>query len=411
MRDTFSKEAALITTAFAAINPWHILQSRWALDCNLYPQFFVMGICFLNKSVQKDKTRHLVISMVMFGLCMYCYGVSIYTMPVFLLTACIYLLVKKKITWKKAILALLVWLLISWPFILTMAINFLKLDTIQTPFFTIPYFKDSIRSNDILFFSDQFFAQLKNNFQSLMNTTLLQRKDLPWNDVEGFGTMYLFSMPFVMTGIFALMKEYRKSAGAVFAVFFLLTGVWCGLVTNGVNVNRINIIYFPMIVMGGLGIYTVIVTCRHIKWGILGVYAISFVMFTATYFTTYADMIEYYFFQDFGKAVTSLKDSEAKKLYINIEDAPNLSEILTLFYHDIDAHYYQGNMQGNEIPFQEKYIFDCIENIEIDPLEDAQYVVKDMEIELFDASLFEFKQFGDFYVVTPRFKISADDSV
>ena len=43
IRDAFGKIPALIAAAFAAINPWHILQSRWALDCNLYPQFFMMG--------------------------------------------------------------------------------------------------------------------------------------------------------------------------------------------------------------------------------------------------------------------------------------------------------------------------------------------------------------------------------
>ena len=108
---------------FAAINPWHILQSRWALDCNLYPHFFMAGIYFLNRGL--EKRRFLVISMIMFGLCMYCYGISIYTMPLFLLAACVYLLVTKKLTIKDAILALGVYLLVAWPFIATMIINFL----------------------------------------------------------------------------------------------------------------------------------------------------------------------------------------------------------------------------------------------------------------------------------------------
>ena len=36
--------------------------------------------------------------MAAFGLCMYCYGVSIYTMPVFLLASCIYLLASGKVS-------------------------------------------------------------------------------------------------------------------------------------------------------------------------------------------------------------------------------------------------------------------------------------------------------------------------
>lgn len=90
--------------------------------------------------------------MVFFGLCMYCYGVSIYTMPVFLLMACIYLLVSKRIHITDVILPAIVYLVVGGPFILVMMINFFGWDTIETPLFTLPYFPDSIRSNDILFF-------------------------------------------------------------------------------------------------------------------------------------------------------------------------------------------------------------------------------------------------------------------
>ncbi len=404
VKDTFGKNAALAVAFFAAINPWHILQSRWTLDCNLYPQFFMMGIYFLNKGL--NKRIHLVISMIMFGLCMYCYGISIYTMPVFLLATSIYLAVTKKIKMKDIFLAAGVYLLIAWPFILTMAINFFKIDTITLPFCTIPYFKDSVRSNDILFFSKDFFGQLGQNFTSLMNTTLLQKKDLPWNDIEGFGTMYLFSIPFVILGVVTLFKEYRKNTGAALALIFLFTGIWCGLTTNGVNINRINIVYFPMIIMAGIGIFTAIKTMRYLNWGVMAVYAISFVMFLTTYFTSYADSISVYFFKDFGDAVLSLKDSDAEKLYITAdsqyEGAVAVSEILTLFYHDIDAKYYQGEIADGEIPFNEKYEFNSIRNIKIDPAENAEYVVRINDLVFFEPDKFTAKRFGNFCTVSPK---------
>lgn len=40
IRDIFGKGAGLIAAVFVAINPWHFIQSRWALDCNLLPHFF-----------------------------------------------------------------------------------------------------------------------------------------------------------------------------------------------------------------------------------------------------------------------------------------------------------------------------------------------------------------------------------
>ena len=404
IKDVFGKNAALIVGIFAAINPWNILQSRWALDCNLYPQFFIMGIYFLNKGI--TKRLHLVISMIMFGLCMYCYGISIYTMPVFLLTVCIYLLITKKLTIKDALLALAVYLLVAWPFITTMAINFLKLDTIETPFFTIPYFPNSVRSNDILFFSDNIGKQFIANFKSLINITLLQKKDLPWNDVENFGTMYLFSMPFVITGIIGLIKDYRKSSGAVIALIFLLTGLWCGLTTNGVNINRLNIVYYPIIIMGGIGIFYVIKWISPAKWGILTAYAVSFVMFAATYFTSYANSMDVYFFKDFGNAVTSLKNSDSEKIYITADSqyqgSSNVSEILTLFYHEIDAEYYQGKSTDESVPFKNKYTFKSIKDITVNPAENASYVITANDMKYFDRSSYNFEQFGSYYTVTPK---------
>ena len=316
IRDAFNKEAALVVFFFAAVNPWHILQSRWALDCNLYPHFFMMGIYFLHRALNKKRRRLcLCISMILFGLCMYCYGISIYTMPLFLLLACIYLLAGKKISVRDALLAFVVYVAVAWPFIAVMAINFFQWDSIETPLFTLPYFPDSVRSNDILFFSDHVFTQLADNFKSLVNITLLQKKDLPWNDVEHFGTMYLFSIPFAVAGLCSLFGELRRKAGGTFVLLFLLTGIWCGLMTRNVNVNRLNIIYYPIIILAGIGIYEVIrrISLHRIEWGLSAAYCLSFVLFAHTYFTDYADYMAYFNFKDFSDAVSSIKEDPARK--------------------------------------------------------------------------------------------------
>lgn len=408
IRDAFNKNAALVVFFFAAVNPWHILQSRWALDCNLYPHFFLIGIYFLHRSLKKKHRRLcLCVSMTMFGLCMYCYGISIYTMPLFLLLACIYLLVSKKLAIYDALLAFVVYIAVAWPFIAVMAINFFKWDTIETPLFTLPYFPDSVRSNDILFFSDHIWAQLADNFKSLMNITLLQKKDLPWNDVEHFGTMYLFSIPFAIAGLCSLFGEFRKKAGSIFVLLFLLTGIWCGLMTRNVNINRLNIIYYPIIILTGIGIYEVIlrISLPHIEWGLLAAYCLSFVLFAHTYFTDYADYMAYFNFRDFGDAVSSIKECAAQKFYITPdcrhEGASPASEILTMFWHEIDAEYYQGKTTPpGQLPYREKYTFKLISELSINPDESAAYVITADDLAYFDSTLFSFQQFGTYYVVT-----------
>ncbi len=401
IRDVFGKNMALVVLMFAAINPWHILQSRWILDCNLYPHFFVIGIYFLYKGLYKR--LYLFLSMVFFGLCMYCYGISIYTMPVFLLMACIYLMLAKKINLADTLLCALIYLLIAGPFILVMMINFFQWDTIETPLFTLPYFPDSVRSNDILFFSGNIASQLVQNFKSLMNVTLLQVKDLPWNDIQGFGTMYLFSMPFTLLGIIVLFKRHRKNPGAILAFFFLLTGIACGLLTNGVNINRINIIYYPIIIFTGIGLYETVCWFSISKWCLLESYMLVFCMFTNVYFTSYAEEIRGHFHGEFGSALESVADADVDRYYITAYyDSMDLTEILLLFYHQIDAEYFQGKKDTGELPFKEKYIISNMQYINADPSENAAYVVSAEELGYFNTDLYNMRQFGNYYALTPK---------
>lgn len=407
-RDAFDRGAALVVFALGAINPWHILQSRWTLDCNLFPHFLIFGLVLLQRCLTHPRRKLLLAaSMVMFGLSMYCYGVSIYTVPVLLLAACIYLLVKRQVTWAEAGLALAVYLLVAWPFIATMAINALGGQTIETPLFTIPFFPNSVRSNDILFFVQDKWTQLRSNITSLVNITLRQSKDLPWNDVEGFGTMYLFSIPFAFAGGAALLREYRGRAGAVLTGLLLLAGVLCGVITANVNINRLNIIYYPILILVGLGVCQVVryVPVPHLGRGVLAVYCVAFCLFAHTYFTSYAREISFYFYEDFTKAVAAVKDSGAARFYITSDNyyrSAGISEILTQFLHELDAEYLQGKTTpAGELPYAEKYTYCSISQLPIDPGEDAVYVFPQEDAAYFSSDWFDVTSYGGFCTAQP----------
>lgn len=350
---------------------------------------------------------YLLSSMAAFGLCMYCYGVSIYTMPVFLLISCIYLLASKKLSVWDALLAFLVYMLIAWPFIAVMAINYFRWDTVKTPLFTLPYFPYSARAGDILFFSQDFLYQLKANIQSLFRVAVFQGKDLPWNEVRDFGTMYLFSMPFAAVGLYGTFHEFREKTGAKLLAIYLATGVWCGIVTNTVNVNRINIIYYPVMILAGVGGYQVIrwISLPGVRYGIAAAYGLAFALFVRVYFTDYAAEMDRYFRKDFGAAVSSLKESHAEKIYISAKpgEYDKLIEILTLFWCDVDAEYFQGKTTPEGVlPYGERYIYQDIDSIAIDPAEDAVYVIVAEKLPLFDGELYEFEQFGDYCTVRKK---------
>lgn len=414
IRDIFGKGAGLVAAAFVAIDPWHFVQSRWAMDCNLYPHFFMGGLYFLNKGMSSAKSRYTYISMLFFALCMYCYGVSLYTIPPFLLAVCIFGLVRKKIKLKDVLISAGIYLAVAWPFLLTMMVNYFKWDTINLPFVTIQYYDKSIRSKDILMFSEEPLKQLAKNFKSLLNTTLIQKKDYIWNDIEGFGTMFFCTMPFVFAGFVELFKNKEGKGSKGLVILALLAGIWAGLFTNDVNVNRINIIYYPIMMMAVLGIYFVITEIKYLKWPVLCIYAVLGVMLVTTYFGSYVKASESAFFVGFEESFDTVRDSGADKIYITTAPTArrigNVSEVLAIYYDKIDAEYFQGKKNEEHgkklLPYKERFIYGPMTEdiVKKSANENAAYIICDSEKNLFDSNKYNIEDFGDYCAVTKKSK-------
>ena len=399
VRDSFGRRAGLIAAALVAINPWHMLQSRWALDCNLLPHFFMAGLYFLNRGLSGRRVW-LYVSMVCFGLCMYCYGIALYTVSPFLLFLGLYLVLKKRLSLRELLLCGGVWLLVSWPFLLTMAINYFKWDTISLPFVTLQYFPGSVRSNDILFFSGDFFNQLSANVKSFVNVVILQEKDLPWNDMAGFGTMYKFAIPLAVPGLFALIKT--RDSGRALALAGLFAGIFAGIATNGVNINRVNLVFYFVLLLIVLGLDFVISRVRNFTLPTAAVFALAACLMTVSYFGDYAENVEYYFYKGFGEALEAAEKSGVDIIYVTAdaqaEGYAHVSEILTMFYDGTDAEYYQGKSDVNHgkklLPYAQRFRYISMDENSpalaggsvafVIKTSDAQYFTGDWNIEFFD---------------------------
>ena len=297
----------------------------------------------------------------------------------------------------------------KWP--CNQKINFFKWDTIKLPFTTIQYFSGSVRSSDILLFSDEPLKQLVTNFNHMLNTTILQKKDLPWNDIEGFGTMFLCSIPFMAAGCVEIFRKKTDGAKAL-VVFALLTGVWAGLLTNNVNVNRINIVYYGIMMFAALGIYFVIKEIKHIQWANIGIYTVLGVMLVMTYFGSYADMIKGQFYYGFGDALAAAEESGAERIYVTADAQGNgywnVSEILTLFYDKTDAEYFQGKKNENNgenlLPYNERFSYVSMseEVVNASANQDAAYVILGSDAEFFDDDKYDITQYDRFCAVVKK---------
>ena len=114
----------------------------------------------------------------------------------------------------QAFVCALVYFGISFPIYGTMLINFMKWDTVSLPFTTMPYFADSVRSGDIVFFSEHPLKQLISNLNALIRVVFLQKPDLIWNAIDDFGTMYQCSMPVIFAG-FGISAVFSRGCALI----------------------------------------------------------------------------------------------------------------------------------------------------------------------------------------------------
>ncbi len=342
LRGSVSERAALAGLLFLAVNPWHFMQSRWALDCNLFPHVFLIGFALLYRG--REKPRALYLSMLFFALCMYSYGVSFLMVPLFLVLA-VWVL---RIPGKRVVLCVLLYLGLSWPIYGTMLINALGGHTIALPFVTLPYFPASVRSSDILFFSPEPGAQLLRNLRAVWNVGFWQGSDLIWNAIDGFGTVYRCSMPLLVYGLYLTLREAgcEQKPGARLLLLYWGCALLLGLLVSEVNVNRLNILFYAHILLIARGMEGLLAFRRESAAALLLAYGLLAGFFVTRYFTDWSARMEDVFFRDFIAAASFAGEGEYDQIYITPDTqypgSANVSEILTLFAQKTDAKVFQS---------------------------------------------------------------------
>lgn len=416
----FSRRMGLLFLALTAVNPWHFMQSRWSLDCNLFPHVFLLAFYLLLLGLEKQKFLYL--SMVFFGLTFYCYGIAVYSVIPFLAVFAGWCLWKRQLKFRQIVWCALIFGVAALPEVLVMAINLFHWETIETPLFTMSRFPESVRGNDILFLNFS-FAQLGRNIWYLISRVFLQVPDFVLNALPQFGPLYHVSIPFLGIGIVTFTRKLfgerdlaSKTKDLVMWGFFL-TGVWVGIITYEVNVNRVNIIFYPMIMLCGYGIAWLMERLKgrlgFLPQVIAGVYGLCAALFLFSYFTAFREESKIYYNEDFLEAV-KIADrlEEFDTLYVTgnmgWQFNRQMAEILTQYSCQIDALYYQevsNTTGGRELaPYSERYHF-----VDMRTLDGQDPVLDDTTLFLVHQEDLEYLQFsyrildsrGEFFMLTP----------
>jgi len=310
-----NNEVALLSAFLLAISPWHIMLSRWGLDSNIFPAFFLLGVYFFVSSF--DNKKYFLLSFTFFALSLYAYNTAYFVVPIFILFSVLFSFCHKKIKISDIAVPLLVFVILSLPIYLYVAINIFKLDSIITPLFSIPRFSGVSRFQtsflDKIHKPGFFFENLK----VLWNILKTQDDGLVWNSAGGFGYMYKISGFFALIGLITnlaiIAKNRMRSFNKVFFILlWLAVSVALGVVMEA-NINRINIIFLPMIFLTASGIYYLadFINSRFLSGKslksllliIVIIYMMNFGFFVKFYFTDYQKIIGPVFYESFGEAI------------------------------------------------------------------------------------------------------------
>jgi len=238
----------LLAMFLMAVSPWHIINSRWAVESNLFPFVFLAGFAALLLS---DRENHwFLAACVLFAGCLYTYGTAYVAVPVFLGLAVPGLLRAQRVRSSDVMLGLLAFLILAVPILLFIGINSLQLNTIHLGPVTIPRLPVEARYESMAaVFGDQPLRAVAENIGIMLKLLWTQADAYPWNHIEPFGYFYTLTFPlaaigFLLTIPFQSNRQNTPERWLLFA--WMAASLLIGLV-HPVNLTRLNLIFTPIL--------------------------------------------------------------------------------------------------------------------------------------------------------------------
>ena len=385
-------------SAFVAINPWHIIKCRFALDCNIFPELLLIGMCFIILAYYSKSRLHQAFAYIT-GFCIiavsaYGYGISWFMLPVLYILLLWYLIRRRHITLKTSIVSIILSFVIVLPLILFAFLLVTDGEQYQIGNITITALTKGRHQVTTIFGSPDILTTLRTYLGSAFKMIILGMDPVPSNAhaIFPFGIFYnMLALPFLCVGLFAALKE-RNPLNTIFLIW-LVSCVFIILFVE-TNINHWNAVWFPVIYFAGYGIYQF--SLKYIPNRVLffSIFTILFIGFTYFYVTryTFADL------QSQCEKEIKFAQSEG---FDTVYYPDNIIHAYILFYVPIDPYLYNTNKTDDGRPLAMVKTF---ANVKIGlpdnivPRDKVAYVIPNKELVKLDLSGFNIKK-GDYYSV------------
>ena len=331
LKRLYTQRIALLGLFLLAVSPWHIMSSRWGLDCNLAPAFLLLGLYFFLLGL--EKSRIFLLSAFFYGLSLYCYAILWLIVPLTLLLFLLYCFFFHRSSLDRFLgLSGVVLFLMALPLLLFLAVNQNLIPEIRTGWISIPHLT-SYRISEITHY------RWKEHLKALMLLLVTGNDGTIWNTMEPFGLYYPYSIFLAGIGLFAeIVRVIRKLIRKQFepgGLILLHLGavLLVGTLLMAIDATKINAIHMLVTTFTALGIMYLVKGIKilipsgvgslqilALRFGLIFVllfcftfYLISFIGFEKEYNTTYAEQIGTSFQSDAGEAVRTLVSVKGNK--------------------------------------------------------------------------------------------------
>ncbi len=252
---TFNRQVGLAGTFLLAISPWHILLSRWGLESNFLPFVFLLAYACLLLGLRRR--AWLYAACLLFGISLYAYGTAYAVVPVFIIFALVVMTRGAPVQPRELAIGMLLFIAVAAPISLFLVINSLRLPSIALGPMTIPRLpvEPRFETASLLGQGDAIHG-ISDNLSAGVGILLGESDGIIYNVLDPFGTSYHVGLALAVAGLAVLMTD-AKLKGRVESL--LLVG-WLGsalmlIFLEPLNVNRFNIVFLPLLLLGACAVY------------------------------------------------------------------------------------------------------------------------------------------------------------
>ena len=367
----YQESIALASAFFLAISPWHLQFSRAAFEGNIGLFFFITGLLFFFKALRNG--NFLYPSVILFLLSLYSYHSFRLFVPLFLLSLLV-IFFKKILNFKKqAIISLVIFLLLSFPiwnsFLgteagtgarLSMVTIFSDPTVINPSIARIDYDRNnndllgSIIHNRRIVYSLAIAKGYLDHFNP--DFLFLHGDGGVQHHAVGMGMLYLWDIPFILMGIYYLLRKNSRFTLVIF-MSFLLAPIAASITTGTPHpVRAIGMVlgFHVFAAAGVVFLWVKIMLLRNLLIRISIIFVIVFSLLINVFYYLHQyyvhTPIEYGYFWQYGykEAISFAKENEEKFNNIIMTYEYDQPYIYYLFYNKIDPNWYQKNWDYNK---------------------------------------------------------------